>query len=107
MMRTALDRRGYKVLDVANGIDALRLLDHYRGPIDLLLTDVLMPGMNGRELFEQLANRRPGLKVLFVSGYTGEDFREASNLELDAPFLPKPFRLEVLLQKVREVLDNE
>lgn len=104
MMSLALGRKGYTVLEAANGLDALGVFERYSGTIDLLLTDVAMPGLNGRELFENLASRRSGLKVLFVSGYAGDTFQVPP--EQEVPFLPKPFLLEALLQKVREVLDR-
>ena len=100
-----LEARGYTVLEAASADDALRLADGNAKRIDLLLTDVVMPGMNGRELAERLAAQRRDLNVLFVSGYTGEAIRQHGLLESGAAFLQKPFSPDVLARKVRDVLD--
>jgi PAS domain S-box-containing protein len=103
LMKTALERQGYTVLAAANGLEALRLAEQYADRVHLLVTDVVMPDMNGRQLFEQLAKSRPDIKVLFVSGYTKDVFQDARLVA--ASFLAKPFQLRALAQKVREVLD--
>jgi PAS domain S-box-containing protein len=100
-----LEARGYTVLPAENAGEAVQLAERYLKRIDLLLTDVVMPGVNGRELALQLAAQRRDLKVLFVSGYTGEAIRQHGLLERGAAFLQKPFSPEVLARKVREVLD--
>ena len=100
-----LEARGYTVLAAENGGAAIQLAGRYVERIDLLLTDVVMPGMNGRELAVQLTALRRDLKVLFVSGYTGEAIRQHGLLELDAAFLQKPFTPDALARKVRDVLD--
>ncbi|HEV2671991.1 MAG TPA: MASE1 domain-containing protein [Gemmatimonadales bacterium] len=100
-----LEARGYTVLAAENGSAAAQLADRYLKRIDLLLTDVVMPGVNGRELALRLAAQRRDIKVLFVSGYTGEAIRQHGLLELGAAFLQKPFTPDVLARKVRDVLD--
>jgi signal transduction histidine kinase len=89
---------GYSVLEAASGHDALDRAGRHPGPIDLLLTDVLMPGMDGRDLAQRLSAARPGVKILFLSGYSGDATLTG------APLLPKPFAPMTLLTKLREVL---
>jgi CheY-like chemotaxis protein len=101
-----LDSYGYQVLDAADGQAALDLSRSHEGPIDLLLTDVIMPGMNGRELADLLQPERPEMQVLYMSGYTGDAIAHHGVLADKSAFLPKPFTLEDLLRKVREVLDK-
>ncbi len=101
-----LEARGYTVLAAENAGAATHLAERYVKRIDLLLTDVVMPGVNGRELAVRLTAQRRDLKVLFVSGYTGEAIRQHGLLELDAAFLQKPFSPDVLARKVRDVLDG-
>ena len=103
LVRTMLRSRGYTVLEASSGEEAM---ERYAGRLDdiqLLLTDVVMPGINGRVLAETLTGRRPGLKVLFMSGYTEDAVLGAQRREVQ--FLQKPFAPEVLRAKVREVLD--
>ena len=97
---------GYTVLGAATGEEALRLVERHEAPVHLLLSDVVMPGMSGRELAEQLAQTRPGMKVLYMSGYTSDTIVRHGVLEAQVPFLNKPFTGAALLQKVREVLDS-
>ncbi|MBI4486089.1 MAG: response regulator [Acidobacteria bacterium] len=97
---------GYTVLGAASGEEALGLLEHHEAPVHLLLSDVVMPGMNGRELAEQLAQTRPGMKVLYMSGYTSDIIVRHGVLEAEMPFLTKPFTAATLLRKVRDVLDS-
>ena len=94
-----LIRRGYRVLEAQDGAEALRAIAGHQGALDMVLTDVVMPGMNGEVLANRLLAERPHLLVLFMSGY----LREAQLH--DYPFLPKPFTPEILSRKVREVLD--
>ena len=101
-----LEARGYTVLAADNAHAALQLAERYVKRIDLLLTDVVMPGVNGRELALRLASERRDIKVLFVSGYTGEAIRQHGLLELEASFLQKPFTPDVLARRVRDVLDG-
>ncbi|MBN1661519.1 MAG: GAF domain-containing protein, partial [Anaerolineae bacterium] len=102
-----LQSYGYTVLDAAEGQAALEIGRSHQGPIDLLLTDVIMPGMNGRELAELLQAERPEMKVLYMSGYTGDAIAHHGVLAETAAFLPKPFTLDDLLGKVRQVLDRD
>jgi len=105
LVRKVLQRCGYTVLEAANGPDALRISAGHDEPIDLLLTDVVMPDMSGRELADRLLERNPGLRVLFMSGYTADAIHTQGVLAPDASFLEKPFLPDVLVRKVREVLE--
>jgi PAS domain S-box-containing protein len=100
-----LRRRGYQVLEAAHGIDALSVAAAHGGRIDLLLTDIVMPYMNGRDLAVQMAVLRPATKVLFVSGYT-DHVAARQELAAGAPFLQKPFTPDALARKIRSVLDS-
>src|SRR6185503_10230041 len=100
-----LTKAGYTVLAAPCGQAALDLAASYAGPIDLLLSDVIMPGMSGRELAEQLLPLRPGMRLMYASGYTEDAIiRHGVSSEATA-FLPKPFTPAALLAKVREVLE--
>jgi PAS domain S-box-containing protein len=102
-----LRHQGYTVLEAMSGEEALRIAEENAGErIDLLLTDVVMPKMSGRELADRLENSRPGLKVLFASGYTDDAIVRHGVLEPGVSFLQKPFSLATLGQKIREVLDG-
>ncbi len=103
LARLALERSGYTVLSAENGLVALQVADAHGDHIDLLLTDVVMPGMRGPDLAHVLCGRRPGLKVLFISGYVQDALDRADVSE--ANFLLKPFSLKELAGKVRDVLD--
>jgi two-component system, cell cycle sensor histidine kinase and response regulator CckA len=100
-----LAMHGYVVLEAAEAGEALRLGDGHTGRIDLLLTDVIMPGMSGRELAVQLTARRPGLRVLYMSGYTADAMAKHGVLAPEIMFLQKPYSPAALAHKVREVLD--
>jgi hypothetical protein len=106
--RQLLERNGYTVLEAADGATAVSLVDGAAGGthVDLLLTDVIMPGMSGRDLATQLKTRRPELRVLFMSGYTDDAVVRHGMLEPGLAYLEKPFRPATLLRKVREVLQN-
>jgi CheY-like chemotaxis protein len=100
-----LGRSGYRVLTAGSGGEALQLVERHDGPIDLLLSDVVMPGMSGPQLGERLRQRDPGLKLLFTSGYT-DDVALRHGLGGDRlQFIPKPYSVADLTRKVREVLD--
>jgi PAS domain S-box-containing protein len=105
LAQAALESAGYRVLTAANGREALRLLEDPETPVRLVLTDMVMPEMGGRELAKALACRRPGIKVLFTSGY--EDALVRHGVAADgAHFIGKPFSVDELARKVREVLDT-
>ena len=87
-------------------MEALLVSRHHQGPIHMLLTDVVMPVMNGRELAEQLAQLHPTMKILYMSGYTDDTVVRHGVLEEGVAFLQKPFSPEALARKVREVLDS-
>jgi CheY-like chemotaxis protein len=103
--RQILERHGYTVLEAPNGRAALDIVAKHRGPIHLLLTDVVMPEMSGRQLADQLKAQRPEIKVLFVSGYTDDSVVRHGVLEAGIAYLQKPFSPDTLATKVREVLD--
>jgi len=97
---------GYSVLDAEGGREALRIAKAFGGAIHLLLTDVIMPGMDGKQLAAQFATFRPATKVLYMSGYSDEGIVHSSLLDAEMVFLEKPFTRDVLLQKVRRILDD-
>jgi CheY-like chemotaxis protein len=106
MAARALAGQGYTILEAENGAEALAVLARTAGPVDLVLTDVVMPILNGRELGERLAADRPELRVLFMSGYTDDDVVRRGLLRPGVPFLQKPFMPADLSRKVRAVLDS-
>ena len=105
--RQTLKGHGYHVLEAANGDEAIAIAAKHEGPIDLLLTDVIMPGMNGREVATCLLEKRPSLRVLFMSGYTDDAIVHQGVLDESANFIQKPFSPDGLARRVREVLDQE
>jgi two-component system cell cycle sensor histidine kinase/response regulator CckA len=104
--REILRGDGYTVLDAGNANAALELSARFSGSIALLLTDIIMPGMNGKQLAEQLLSRRPELRVLYMSGYTDNALGPAGSAAPDAAFLQKPITRASLVRMVREVLDH-
>ena len=106
LTQRVLAGQGYTVLVAENGAAGLRLARGHAGAIDLLITDVVMPAMNGRELAKQFTEGHPQARVLFLSGYAGEAIARRGILEAGVNFLQKPFTIEALAQKVREVLDG-
>jgi len=106
LARRALERRGYTVLAPRLPKQALRLMQQYVGPVSLLVTDVVMPEMNGRELAAQITALRPNIRVLYISGYTDDVISTHGVLEQGIVLLPKPFGPKELVQKVRQVLDG-
>ncbi|HXF96087.1 MAG TPA: ATP-binding protein [Gemmatimonadales bacterium] len=104
--RTALEQYGYTVLEAANGGEALRQVERWSGPVHLVVTDVIMPEMGGRDLIQRLTATRPGTRVLFVSGYTDDAIVRHGVLRAGVPFLEKPFTPRALLGAVRRVLDG-
>ncbi len=105
LMRETLRRAGYEVIAASDGRDAIAKAALHRGPIDLLVTDVVMPGMSGREAAEQMVASRPGLRVLFVSGYTNDAVLRHGVAPEGSDFLEKPFAPELLAQRVRTLLE--
>jgi CheY-like chemotaxis protein len=104
LTRNMLLRFGYTVMEASNGAEACDLARKQVGPIHLLLTDVVMPGMNGRELAERLAQERPDLTIVYMSGYTGQGVGQGI-LPSGCNFLAKPFHRENLARKIREALE--
>lgn len=104
--RELLEECGYRVLEAASGVDALDIFLENMDAIDLLLLDVIMPRMNGREVYDQIRKIRPGAKALFTSGYTGDILGGAAGIDQEFDFLAKPLSPDVLLAKVREILDR-
>ena len=100
-----LEKQGYRVIAAQHGREAMDIASKELGHIDLVLTDVVMPGMNGRGLVERLTGIRPGIKSLYMSGYTDDDIIRRGFIEPSKSFLQKPFTSDGLLQTVRKVLD--
>ena len=106
LVRQYLQNQGYTVLEAHSGAAALRIASYYSGPIHLLLTDVIMPGMNGHELAQQISTSRPDTKVLYMSGYTENVIGHNGTLDPGVNLLQKPFTLPALKTRVREALDT-
>jgi PAS domain S-box-containing protein len=104
MLTLLLERRGYRVLAANGGTQALDISDTYPGRIALLITDVMMPRMNGKELSERLIAKRPGLRVLFMSGYTDHQIIERGLIDAETAFIQKPFSTTEFTDKVHELL---
>jgi two-component system cell cycle sensor histidine kinase/response regulator CckA len=105
LVEESLTTSGYNVLVARHGAEALGIAERHEGTIQLLLTDTVMPGMGGRELAQQLVEARPGLEVLYMSGYTDDAVVRHGVLAAEVAFLQKPFTPDALARKVREVLD--
>jgi CheY-like chemotaxis protein len=106
LARQFLEKQGYRVIEAADGAIAMQIAVAHEGIIHLLLTDVIMPGMNGRELAQRISEIRPNTKVLYMSGYTENVIGHNGTLDADVRLLQKPFTLRDLKSKVREVLDS-
>ncbi len=107
LARQYLEMSGYTVLEAEDGQTALELSGMHSGPIHLLMTDVVMPGISGRELAERISRLRPGIKILYMSGYTDQSIVHHGILESDAVLLQKPFNMASLASKLREILSAE
>ena len=107
LARQYLETQGYKILEAEDGAAALQIVDGYAGAIDLLLTDIIMPGVNGRELAEHVTQLLPNVRVLYMSGYTENAVGHDGTLDAGINLLQKPFSLPALKDRVREVLDSE
>ena len=106
LLQMALRKNGYAVLVAASGREALEIVRAHSGAIDLLITDVVMPDMNGPELARQLIAIRPETRTLFMSGYMDDALGEHGSLPSHANFIQKPFSPRIIAQKVRDILDG-
>ena len=100
-----LQRLGYQVLIATNGSESLDIADKFDGRIDLLMTDVVLPGLSGREIAERIQVARPGTQVLFTSGYTENVVVHHGIVDKNLNFIGKPYSLQALARKLREVLE--
>jgi len=106
LVRVVLESAGYFVLEACDGREALDVARDHEGRVDLLVTDVIMPGMNGRDLSRALRQDRPDIRVLFTSGYTDSVVVQAGLLSPATSFLQKPFAPATLLEVIRDLLDR-
>lgn len=106
LFKALLEREGYHVLISSSARDALRINSTHQGPIDLLITDVVMPGMHGVALAERMRELRKGIPVLYISGYTEYVIQQITKAGTGLSFLPKPVTPEMLYAKVREALTS-
>jgi two-component system cell cycle sensor histidine kinase/response regulator CckA len=106
-IKGCLQMNGYTVLEARHGQEALKVWDSHNDPIHLLITDVVMPFMNGQQLAQILNSRYPDLKILFLSGYSGEEIMPQQVTIPGAEFLNKPISMEILMRKIRELLDSD
>jgi PAS domain S-box-containing protein len=107
LARQYLETQGYKILEAEDAAAALQIVDGHKGSLDLLLTDVIMPGLNGRELATHVSNQLPNVRVLYMSGYAENAIGHDGTLDAGINLLQKPFSLPALRDRVREVLDSE
>jgi two-component system cell cycle sensor histidine kinase/response regulator CckA len=105
LTRSTLEEHGYRVIEAGNGAQALQSAQAEKRPLHVLVSDVVMPGLNGRELAELLLKSRPGLRVLYLSGYTEDTVLQHGTLAAGSAFLPKPFSPDTLVRKLRDLLD--
>jgi PAS domain S-box-containing protein len=103
---SVLEYHGYRVIEVTGAAECMAFVEGHDGPIDLLLTDVIMPRMSGREMYERLTKMRPGLPVLYMSGYTADEIAHHGVLDDGVELIQKPIRVRMLTGKVREILDR-
>ena len=107
LARHILVENGYTVLEAMQGVEALDISRRHQGPIHLLITDVIMPEIGGHELAVQLIKERPGIDVIYISGYTNDAIARHGVLEPGVTFIQKPFSPGVFLQKIRKLLDKK
>jgi len=107
LTHAVLTKNGYRVLEAVNGEDALRVATQHIEPIPLMLSDVIMPRLGGRELARRLATSHPETKVIFMSGYASDAVVRHGQLEEGMVYIEKPFAVDSLMQKVRGVLDGK
>ena len=101
-----LASRGYTVLQAANGVEAIQVLEEHDGELDLVVSDVVMPEMDGPTLLKELRRRKPELKIIFVSGYAEDAFEKNLPEREQFAFLPKPFTLKQLVAAVKQTMTN-
>jgi CheY-like chemotaxis protein len=106
LVERVLNSRGYRVLSAEHGVDALQLASTQNGAIDLVLTDIVMPTMSGREMVDALRLRQPGVRVIYMSGYTDDEILRRGLHDPTMSFIQKPFTAEHLATLVRKILDN-
>ena len=104
MVRSLLEKRGYRVLAAGTPLEALRVAEAQPGSIDLLVTDVIMPEMDGNSLFRKMSQIRPGLRCLFMSGHTDEALAQRGILDAGVHFIQKPFTMQDMEVRVQETL---
>jgi len=107
LMCEVLEREGYRVLACSHPAEGIKESKRYSGQIDLLLTDVVMPGMNGREMADRIHETLPHLRVVFMSGYTEHALTQEGQVDPNFEYLQKPFTLKSLTQKLAKVLGNQ
>ena len=105
LTHTILEQSGYTVIEACNGMEAVEIARDHSGPINLLLTDMVMPGMNGQAVAEKVRQLHPGIRVAYMSGYMGFSSEDADSL--DTVIIAKPFTRNILLQKLSEALELE
>jgi CheY-like chemotaxis protein len=106
LIRVTLESSGYTVLEASSGEAAVELCESYNGPVDLLVTDMVMPGMGGRALADRLTTTRPDLRVLYVSGYAETEVLEEPGGTPGTAFVQKPFTPDELALRVRSLIDR-
>jgi two-component system, cell cycle sensor histidine kinase and response regulator CckA len=104
-VRQILEMQGYRVLEASDGLEGIRVSEKHPGPVDLIVTDVIMPRKNGRELAQQVMRDRPGIKVIFMSGYTDDFIVREGLIEADTNFIQKPFAPSALNRLIRATLE--